>query len=337
MQWITKLQLDTMGGQHCLTIQHGDLLKSSASLLVTTVYKNYTGELFKAVRQLHTFELSAERKLIPMQDGGHIGFIQGDQQSVLLVVLPCDEGDKLSFTQFEQMIQSIFSAIAMLLFEGHVMDEVGLPMVGRKTLEQASYTDALKTYIHYAAACVKYSEQSFNVTYYIIDEQEIKKWEKVIPKVVTTNQENSISTQLKTTQCERMYHQIKKLLSSVSSEVAPILEQIRRELIKSLPNYRQLMLHTEQLNKLILEKLYQQYLPQQPFPKWLAYPNKELQHTNILPSWYMNYFRFMHTLKNDNDFYSDQHNEKVMLLLTMLCRMIQLLEQLPLEQHKGVK
>lgn len=311
-----------LNGQHSLSVRLGDVLQATSSLIVTTVYKHGSSELFAALQQKFGCQLEQERKLLPIEGGGYISFVEATKQSILCVRLPYTEGTKLPLKQFNQIIQATFSSIAMLLFEGKPLKTISLPMIGRKTIQNQSDEQTLKIYLHHASSSLRYADKLIHLTYYVLQQEQFDTCCRMLEEITYFNRNSPIPTSLVVAQNQRLLEQVEQFLQV---NPFPILSQLaialRKESVNSVV-VRQLSL----LNSYILQQVYTQVLPHVHLARPLQYPTKELIELNVLPKWYLNYFNYVQMLKREQIAVNEQSVETQLLYLTMSKRLLELLK-----------
>ena len=243
-QIIHELTIDTANGDRQFELLYGNLLAVSTDLWVTTVYEENQGELFHSIKELldlgHNFN---ERQMIPLTNGGYIGYIDHPDQKLLTVHLNKMEGDAINREEFQQIIQATFSAIAALTYEGHSFREISVPVIGKKGLHQKEYEGSLKWFIHYAVNYLKFSHSTEKIRYFVHLKEDVPMWDHAITHLFAKNvmdppNLNSFSKSTK----EKIIQLIEAFPKIDRSNIREVLDEINEEMKKnSLSDYSLLL------------------------------------------------------------------------------------------------
>ncbi|MBO1514349.1 hypothetical protein [Metabacillus bambusae] len=330
---IQQLILDTRNGDRYFELLYGDLLSANTDLLVTTVYNSNDGELFNSIKKQLNLVEYAERKIIPLDNGGFIGFIQHPMQHILTVHLNRLEGSVIGNEEFNQIIQSTFSAMAALVYEGYSFKEISLPVIGKKGLDPNEYKGSLQTLIHNAVKYLKYTDTTKTIKYYVNVEEDVPFWESAMNTLFPRNHVNQPNTK------EMISNTKVKIVSLIDSfpytdrtVLKNILIEISKELIKDTQtNYNHLLIKADELVNLLLKDLYK--LPEVSIPSSIStfrLTNQEvasLQRQKPISDWYFNYLIMIRQLKDRNYFRSSdlsKNMDEIILFLSILHRVLTL-------------
>lgn len=332
-QIIQEQTIDTVNGNSKFSLIYGDMLQVHTDLWVTTVYAENKGELFQSIQKsLLLSEDTQERKIIPLRNGGHIGFINHSSQKLLTVNLNMTEGNPINQRDFNQMIQATFAGLAALVYEGYRFDVISIPVIGKKGIHLKEYEDSLKSLIHYAVNYLKYATPSTTINYYVLEKEELPFWDNAMSNIFSRNVLDPPNLNV-------FYRNISsKILETIDgfpvvqrTNVARLLDEIKWELENyPIPNYSLMMVKTDQLVDIIFKDLYKIdgiKVPRTNLSYRVTYKEiNDLQKMEPIPNWIFTYLVSVRNLKDTNYFQSTtnsrSHSDESILFLRMLLKIL---------------
>ncbi|MEL4024989.1 hypothetical protein [Lysinibacillus endophyticus] len=330
---IHELLIDTANGDRIFELIYGNLLAIKTDLWVTTVYAENKGELFNSIKNLLGLGSNYyERKIVPLTNGGYIGFIDDENQKLLTVNIDKKEGSIINPSEFQEIIQATFSAVAALTYEGYTFQEISLPVIGKKGLQPQEYEGSLKWFIHYAINYLKFSHSTKKIKYFIHIKEDVPYWNEAITQLFTKNvMDPPNSKQFSATIKDEIVTLIDTFPKISRLFVKEILDVLRQELSKhdSL-NYTLLLNKADELVDCILKDLYKLdgIVCSMPMPTYRLSREHlmELQEAELIPDGFFNYFITIRNLKNIRYFQTDidieRHADETVLFLLLLQRII---------------
>lgn len=326
-QVIHELTIDTANGDRQFELVYGNLLAVWTDLWVTTVYEENQGELFHSIKELLGIHHDVhERQIIPLRNGGYIGFIDHPKQKLVTVHLHKREGSAIHREEFEHIIQATFSAIAVLTYEGYFFREISIPVIGKKGLHQKEYESSLKWFIHSAVNYLKFSSSTEKIKYYVHIKEDVPMWDQAITQLFAKNVMNppnitlfSISLRGKIIELIESFPNIDR--PSIKEVLDAINEEIKNN---DLLDYSLLLKRADVLVDYLLKDLYK--LGGISCPR--SIPNYRLSHKQVaylqkeepIPDSFFNYLITIRILKDKQYFQTgtrveSDSDEKVLFLL----------------------
>lgn len=318
---IIQLSVDTVHGDRYLELIYGNLLYYHTDLWVTTVYLGKGGGLFQSIYELLGLGTDfSERRLIPIENGSYIGFIDHPVQKVLTLHLNKVEGDKISSDEFKKIISATFAAIAALIYEGFHFEEISIPVIGKKGLNQDVYEGSLNWFIHDAVNFIKFSELTKTIKFFVLDETDVSLWKNTFKHLFERNHEGKIDMYLFQKNIEsQIITMIDSFSGTIPNKVRKVLQDIKN-MIKSNDYYGLTNKVNELINLLLIEVYIKSMNETYTSEKWLTFDVKsDLKDKIQMSNWFFSYLSMIHYLKVDRYFASrdncDENSTTILVLI----------------------
>lgn len=308
---------------HTIHIVHGDILDAAEEVLVAPVYPT-SNDLYTSLQSKFSQVDNDERIITFLGEDGYISTVEVKDKRLIYIHLPF-LNEKIVLNDFEEVIQSIFSALMMLQFEGVQFTTVALPFLGERLVEKADRVNVLKLYLHYVDKCSAYAQGPMQFTFYTLSEDEFFKIEKFVSQA---KQAQESAPFVKKTVYAYKYRYLKQLKEV---EKDAVLKQAT-ELISPPKLDETIFFQIDRVRYHLLQQIYKELLPNFEIRYKLRFPTVELLKLNYFPAWYMSYFSYIESLKNDGPL-SKQSIEAQLLYFSMNERLLQLFEKI--QQIKG--